>query len=101
MDDDMTRPLESRVSCPLNIHSYMVARWWGAKTSFRDVLAPATCTVKCSVLQSKWHKLAQDKENWKDLISEIGEESKKSKAKKKRKQQWNPLASCGAGCAGK
>ena len=44
---------------------------------------------------------AQDKENWEDLISEIGEESKKSKAKKKRKWQWNPLASCGAGCAGK
>ena len=44
---------------------------------------------------------AQDKGNWKDLISKIGEESRKSKAKKKRKRQWNPLASCGTGCAGK
>ena len=60
-----------------------------------------TVTVNESIPVSKWHKLAQDKENWKDLISEIGEESKKSKAKKKRKWQWNPLASCGAGCAGK
>ena len=63
--------------------------------SFEEDLKGASIPV------SKWHKLAQDKENWKDLISEIGEESKKSKAKKKRKGQWNPLASCGAGCAGK
>ena len=48
-----------------------------------------------------YHVAAQDKEKWKDLISETGEESKKSKAKKKRKRQWNPLASCGTGCAGK
>ena len=63
--------------------------------SFEEDLKGASIPV------SKWHKLAQDKENWKDLISEIGEESKKSKAKKKRKRQWNPLASCGAGCVGK
>ena len=67
-------------------------RWAG---SFEEGLKGASIPV------SKWHKLAQGKENWKDLISEIGEESKKSKAKKKRKGQWNPLASCGAGCAGK
>ena len=54
--------------------------------SFEEDLKGASIPV------SKWHKLAQDKENWKDLISEIGEESKKSKAKKKRKVQWNPLA---------
>ena len=63
--------------------------------SFEEDLKGASIPV------SKWHKLAQDKENWKDLISEIGEESKKSKAKKKRKRQWNPLASCGTGCTGK
>ena len=50
--------------------------------SFEEDLKGASIPV------SKWHKLAQDKENWKDLISEIGEESKKSKAKKKRKQQY-------------
>ena len=60
-------------------------RWAG---SFEEDLKGAGVPV------SKWHKLAQDKENWKDLISEIGEESKKSKAKKKRKIQWKPLASC-------
>ena len=63
--------------------------------SFEEDLKGASIPI------SKWHKLAQDKENWKDLISEIGEESKKSKAKKKRNWQWNPLASCGAGCVGK
>ena len=45
-----------------------------------------------SIPVSKWHKLAQDKENWEDLISETGEEPKKSKAKEKRKRQWNPFA---------
>ena len=63
--------------------------------SFEEDLKGASIPV------SKWHKLAQDKENWKDLISETGEESKKSKAKKKRNGQWNPQASCGAGCTGK
>ena len=63
--------------------------------SFEEDLKGASIPV------SKWHKLAQDKENWKDLISEIGEESKKGKAKKKRKVRRNPLASCMAGCAGK
>ena len=47
--------------------------------SFEEDLKGASIPV------SKWHELAQDKGNWKDLISKIGEESKKSKAKKKRK----------------
>ena len=48
--------------------------------SFEEDLKGASIPV------SKWHKLAQDKENWKDRISAIGEASKKSKAKRRRQK---------------
>ena len=84
--------LSPRYSWSLRSWGRPIKRW---AESFEEDLKGASIPV------SKWHKLAQDKENWKDLISEIGEESKKSKAKKKRTRQWNPLASCGTGCTGK